>query len=81
MSLEPQSQAVIDALNGSGVLPFRQFTPLDVREKILVARPAAAGSDSCDGKLGKKQSAHPTERFAYAYCVRALQTPAKRCRR
>lgn len=42
MNLEPQSQAVIDALNGSGVLPFSQFAPLDVRKKILSLRVSRA---------------------------------------
>ncbi len=38
MSLDPQSQAVVNALNGSGVLPFRQFSPVDARKKILALR-------------------------------------------
>lgn len=38
MALEPQSQAMVDALNGSGVLPFRQGDPIAVRERILSLR-------------------------------------------
>ncbi len=43
MSLDPQSEAVVNALNATGLLPFRQHTPATVREKVLalrVARPA-----------------------------------------
>ena len=38
MALEPQSQAMVDALNGSGVLPFRQGDPISVRKRILSLR-------------------------------------------
>ena len=38
MSLDVQSRAVVDALNASGVLPFRQLSPLQVREKVLSLR-------------------------------------------
>ncbi len=41
MELDPQSQAVLDGLNASGVLPFRQFTPAQVRERVLAIRAAA----------------------------------------
>lgn len=37
-ALDPQSQAVVDALNASGVLPFSRFEPADVRAKILSLR-------------------------------------------
>ena len=36
--LEPQSQAVVDAMNASGVLPFRQFSATEARGRILVLR-------------------------------------------
>ncbi|WP_174286263.1 alpha/beta hydrolase [Sphingomonas bacterium] len=38
MALEPQSQAMVDALNASGVLPFRQGDAISVRERILSLR-------------------------------------------
>lgn len=46
VALEPQSQAMVDALNNSGVLPFRQADPITVRERILSLRaPRPAVSD------------------------------------
>lgn len=48
MALEPQSQAMVDALNGSGVLPFRQGDPISVRQRILslrVPKPVASDLD------------------------------------
>ena len=39
MALEPQSQAVIDALAAMGLMPFRRFEPADLRQKILAIRP------------------------------------------
>lgn len=38
MELEPQSQAIVDALNRSGILPFRQGEPVAVRQRILALR-------------------------------------------
>ena len=38
MSLDPQSEAVVNALNATGLLPFRQHTPATVREKVLALR-------------------------------------------
>ena len=72
MSLEPQSQAVINALNGSGsaaVQPVR--ADRSAAETALVARSAPAGSDALRWQARKKRSPHPTERFAYACCGRA----------
>jgi acetyl esterase len=37
--LEPQSQAVVDRLNASGLLPFRQRDPVALRELTLQLRP------------------------------------------
>lgn len=39
MQLDAQSQAIVDALNGTGILPFSQWTPLEAREKLLALRP------------------------------------------
>ena len=41
MTLAPQSEAVLKAMNASGVLPFRQFSAQGAREKILSLRAAA----------------------------------------
>lgn len=38
MDLDPLSQAIVDAINASGVVPFRQFTPIEAREQILKLR-------------------------------------------
>jgi acetyl esterase len=46
MSLEPQSQAVIDALNRSGMLPFSQFAPIEARQKLLSLRVPRAADPS-----------------------------------
>ena len=43
MQLDPQSQAIVDALNGTGVLPFSQWSPLEARAKLLAMRPDRAG--------------------------------------
>lgn len=40
MSLDPQSEAVVNALNATGLLPFRQHAPATVREKVLALRAA-----------------------------------------
>lgn len=40
MSLDAQSQAVVNGLNASGVLPFRQHSPAVVRAKVLSLRAA-----------------------------------------
>ena len=39
MGLDPQSRAVLDGLNGAGILPFRQSAPKDLRAKVLALRP------------------------------------------
>ncbi len=39
MELDPQSQAVINALNGAGILPFHQWSPAVAREKLQSLRP------------------------------------------
>ena len=44
MNLEPQSRAVLDALNASGLLPFRQLDPVSMRLKMLSLRPARPAS-------------------------------------
>ncbi len=43
MALDPQSAAVVNAINASGVVPFRRFDPFEARTEILklrVERPA-----------------------------------------
>ena len=43
MELDPQSRAVVTAITGSGVVPFRQFHPVEARAQLLklrVERPA-----------------------------------------
>lgn len=39
MQLDAQSQAVVDALNASGILPLRQWTVPEARAKLLSLRP------------------------------------------
>ena len=39
MDLDPQTQAVLAALNGSGVLPFHQFDAVTARARLLSLRP------------------------------------------
>jgi len=38
-TLDPQSQAVVDGFNASGLLPFRQFSPARARQEVLALRP------------------------------------------
>lgn len=39
MAMEPQSQALVDGLNASGLLPMHQQTHTQVREKLATLRP------------------------------------------
>jgi acetyl esterase len=39
MPLDAQSQAIVNALNASGLLPFRQADPVTTRQKMLAGRP------------------------------------------
>jgi acetyl esterase len=38
MPLDPYSQAVVNAINASGVVPFRRFHPVEARQEILKLR-------------------------------------------
>ncbi len=38
MDLDPQSQAVVGALNGAGVLPFSQWSPVEARQRLEALR-------------------------------------------
>lgn len=49
MDLDPQSRAVLDGLNASGILPFRQFTPQQLRERMLELRVSAPETVADDG--------------------------------
>ena len=40
MELEPQSRAVVAAINASGVLPFSRFEPIEARAQLLKLRAA-----------------------------------------
>jgi len=44
MTLEPQSQAVVDGFNASGLLPFLQFDPIEARSRVLALRPPRAAT-------------------------------------
>ncbi len=39
MELDPQSQAIVSALNASGVLPLHRWTPQEARVKLATLRP------------------------------------------
>ena len=41
MPLDPQSEAILAALNATGLLPISQFSPVEAREKALAMRAAA----------------------------------------
>ena len=38
MGLDPYSQAVVNAINASGVVPFHRFDPVEARREILKLR-------------------------------------------
>lgn len=38
MTLDPQSQAVLNLLNGSGLLPLNQFEPVEARKRLAASR-------------------------------------------
>jgi acetyl esterase len=63
-ALDQQSQAVVDGLNASGLLPFRQFNPAELRAKALSLRAASPASPALEvAKVSEETITTPNGAF------------------